>query len=386
MIQIKKFKKNEQGNAGIIAVLLMIIILCAGTSALVMLDKQNIKEDTSIQPVTTADEDSQPTQPEEEQKTPEVSMKLPVPTPSSGYSEVKSEGVLSEYACLLDVTDNTILAGKKYDEKVYPASLTKIMTLLVAVEQIDSNDNLSMDDKVTMTAELIDPLIAENASRVGFVAGEEVTVKDLIYGTILASGADAADALAIYVAGDKEKFVDLMNQKAQEFGLENTHFTNCTGLYDDNHYTTCLEMAMILKQTIANPFCKQVLSEFDYTTSKTDVNPNGIAITSTLFGRIYGDKEVPDAVVLGGKTGFIDESRHSLATFLSRDDRLYVLVTTNSDTKWSAIEDMSKIYTDYLPPALHPSIMDSSSAESKAEENSGNVENSENAEGSSKAE
>ena len=95
---------------------------------------------------------------------------------------------------------------------------------------------------------------------------------------------------------------------------------------------------------------------------------------------------MPDAVVLGGKTGFIDESRHSLATFLSRDDRLYVLVTTNSDTKWSAIEDMSKIYTDYLPPALHPSIMDSSSAESKAEENSGNVENSENAEGSSKAE
>ena len=146
-----------------------------------------------------------------------------------------------------------------------------------------------------------------DCSNVGFSEGEQVTVKDLFYGTILPSGADAALGLATYVAGDQDAFVALMNEKLKELGLSDTaHFTNCVGLYDENHYCTVYDMAMILEAALDNELCREVLAAHTYTTSSTSEHPEGITISNWFLRRIE-DKET-GAEILCGKTGFVAQS------------------------------------------------------------------------------
>lgn len=116
--------------------------------------------------------------------------------------------------------------------------MTKVMTLIVAVEQLQD-----LNQTYALSYELLDPLVREQASRAGFDPGEMVTAKDYLYGLVLPSGADAAVALSIMTAGSEEAFADLMNQKCSEIGLKNTHFMNASGLYDEQQYTTPVEMA-----------------------------------------------------------------------------------------------------------------------------------------------
>ena len=163
---------------------------------------------------------------------------LTYPTPADNLTELTASNISSEHAVLLDVENNTVLAQRDPDARIYPASMTKIMTLLVAAEHIEN-----MDDTFTMTYEIIAPLIEAEASRAGFEEGETVSLKDLMYGIALPSGADATTAIAIYLCGSEDEFVKLMNEKVEELGLKNTHFTNASGLYDPNHYSTATDIA-----------------------------------------------------------------------------------------------------------------------------------------------
>lgn len=149
---------------------------------------------------------------------------LTYPTPADNLTELTASNISSEHAVLLDVENNTVLAQRDPDARIYPASMTKIMTLLVAAEHIEN-----MDDTFTMTYEIIAPLIEAEASRAGFEEGETVSLKDLMYGIALPSGADATTAIAIYLCGSEDEFVKLMNEKVEELGLKNTHFTNASG-------------------------------------------------------------------------------------------------------------------------------------------------------------
>lgn len=251
--------------------------------------------------------------------------------------------IASKYCVLIDIENNKILAERNADEKMYPASMTKIMTLIVAVENMESPD-----DTFTMTYDILNPLINEDASLAGFEENETITIKDMLYGAILPSGAEATVGLAEAIAGSETNFVRMMNEKAEEMGLKNTHFTNTSGLHDDNHYSTALDMAVILEYALQNDLCREILSTYQYTTSKTKEHPKGILLESTMFSRMYGD-EVENVTIEGGKTGFTSEAQHCMASFAIKNNKEYIVVTAMEDDKWGSVYDAFDIYEQYLP-------------------------------------
>lgn len=142
----------------------------------------------------------------------------------------------SRHAILLDAQSGRVLAQKRADERTAPASLTKMMTVLLAIET-----EPDLDKQVTLPEDIFPALQTEKASMAGFVPDETVTVRDLLYGAMLPSGAECCEALAQLVSGSEENFAALMNQKAAELGMKNTHFTNATGLTDTEHYSSAAQ-------------------------------------------------------------------------------------------------------------------------------------------------
>lgn len=263
---------------------------------------------------------------------------------TTGFPE-EGRGVYSTNGILIDVETEEILACREPYQRINPASMTKILTLLVAVEHVTD-----LQDTFTMTREITDYCYRHGCSVAGFGAGEVVTVEELMYGTILPSGADAAMALAEYVAGSQEAFVELMNQKLEQLGVSETaHFTNCVGLYDENHYCTVYDMALILKAATDNELCHKVMSARKYTTAvATQEQPEGILL-SNLFLRRIEDKDT-HGEVLCAKTGYVDQSG-SCAASLAADyeGREYICVTTGSISSWACIYDHVEIYQTFLP-------------------------------------
>ena len=266
----------------------------------------------------------------------------------------------SLYAIIVDTEKNEIVAQHNYNAKMYPASLTKIMTLIVVMDYVHSMDYDSEIDPlshcVTITEDMINPMIDAQASRAGFAVGETPTVRDLIYGLILPSGADAAEALAQYVAGSESAFVQLMNEKANEMGLKCTHFANPVGLHDEQNYSTAEDMALVLEYALQDDFSKCVLSTYQYTVPPTEQNPEGILLTSTMLSRMTGD-EMPGVAIRGGKTGFTNEAGQCLASFAEINGKTYVMVLAGGLSKWKTVYETLSGYSvfcyggqAYVPP------------------------------------
>ncbi len=261
----------------------------------------------------------------------------------------KELDITSGYGILIDLDTNKVLAAKSAQEKIYPASMTKIMTLIVAYENVSDTDAT-----YTFKAEMLDDLFRQNASVAGFSAGESVPVKDLFYGCILPSGADATGALAEYVAGSEEAFAVLMNKKAAAMGLKNTHFVTASGLHDDDHYSTCEDMAAILRYAVNNTGMREILSTYRYTTTKTAEHPDGITLTSTLKSRMSGN-EAAGVFVQGGKTGYTIEGRNCLATFAANcteeqaalTSPRYILVTAFASGEYAPVFDAINVYSEF---------------------------------------
>lgn len=257
-----------------------------------------------------------------------------------------AEEIVSKYGVLIDMESGDILAAREAYERMNPASMTKILTVLVAAEHLTEAD---LEETAAITIDITDYCFVNDCSVTGYERDETVTVRDLFYGTILPSGADSALALAIYVAGSQEAFVELMNGKLEELGLaETSHFTNCVGLYDEEHYSTAYDMAMILKAAVDNEFCREVLSAHTYTTSPTEQHPEGLVISNWFLRRIE-DRDT-HGEVLCGKTGYVVQSG-SCAASLSRghDGREYLCVTAGSDSQWKCIADQVGLYERFLP-------------------------------------
>ena len=294
--------------------------------------------ETPEEPVEVVPADD-PAEPEED--TPET------PAPASLSTETDATQTLdlelySEHAILIDLETNTVIAEKDPDAKIYPASMTKVMTALVACEQITD-----WDATFTMTQAIIDPLFLSDATMAGFVNGEEVSMTDLVYGALLPSGAEATEALAQTIAGSTEGFVALMNEKAAELGLTNTHFVNDSGLHDENHYTTVREMAVILEAAMANERCRAALSAVSYTSAPTTQNPEGVAMINKFLYRI-GQYELGDAVVEGAKTGFTSQAMNCCASFgIAANGKPVVCVTAHAWTGDFCVEDHVALYTTY---------------------------------------
>lgn len=257
-----------------------------------------------------------------------------------------SETILSEYGVFIDAQSGEILAQKEAYTRMNPASMTKMLTILVAAEHLTAED---LEKTAVITIDITDYSYVNDCSNTGYALDEEVTVRDLFYGTILPSGADSALALAIYVAGSHEAFVDLMNEKLVQMGLgETSHFTNCVGVYDEAHYSTAYDMAVILKATVDNPFCREVMAAHTYTTSLTEEHPEGLLISNWFLRRIE-DKDT-HGEVLCAKTGYVDQSG-SCAASLGRDEegKEYLCVTAGSTSTWTCIYDQVELYQTFLP-------------------------------------
>ena len=234
------------------------------------------------------------------------------------------EELPSAYAVVVDVENGTILAEKDARAVISPASMTKILTLLVGAEHVT------------------------DCSVVGLEVGETVSVRELLYGTILPSGADAALGLATYVAGSQEAFVVLMNEKLEELGLSETaHFTNCVGLYDPEHFCTVYDMAMLLRAAMENELCREVLNARTYETAPTEEHPEGQVLSNWFLRRIE-DKDTGGIKVIGAKTGYVAQSG-SCAASCGRDaaGKEYICVTANAYSSWRAIYDHVDLYSKY---------------------------------------
>ena len=267
-----------------------------------------------------------------------------VPAVGEDVAAMSSAYLDAGYAVLVDCNNNTVIAAQGADDRIYPASMTKIMTIIVAVEQLGDD----LDATFIMTREIVDAAYAAGASVAGFAVGEVITAWDLLYGAALPSGADATDALAILAAGSEQAFVVLMNEKAVQLGLKNTQFANSSGLHDDNHYSTPREIAAIMAYAMENELCAEVLSARSYTTAATPQHPEGITLYSTAFSRMSTDR-FGSVTLTAAKTGYTDEARFCLASYAeSADGGRYVLVTAYGSDKYAPVYDCKYAYESFI--------------------------------------
>ena len=283
-------------------------------------------------------------EPEPEPK-PEPEPEQPALTLAQASEETKTLDLelYSSSAVLVDVQTGAVLAEKNMDEKIYPASMTKVMTLLVAAENLPD-----LDAAFTMTQAIIDPLYLAGASMAGYVNGETVTMRDLLYGAVVPSGAEATEALAQAVAGGEEAFVAMMNEKAAALGLTNTHFMNTSGLHDENHYSTVREIALILQAALENETCAEILSAENYRASETEQHPDGLAMTNKFLYRVHHEYALNGAEITAAKTGYTAEAMNCCASAgKTPDGRSVICVTANAWTGDFCIEDHIALYTKY---------------------------------------
>ena len=255
--------------------------------------------------------------------------------------------LISDKYILYNLNENKILMQKNENDETQVASLTKIMTTIVAIENIKS-----YDEKVTITKEMVND-IEWDVAKIGLKAGDVVTYNDLLYGAILPSAADCVNALAISISGSYQEFVKLMNNKVKELNLTHTHFQNVVGLYSKDNYSSAYDMAEILKYSLKNKKFKQIFETKDYTLT------NGKKIKSTL--KTYNQKVGEDvSYITGAKTGYIRLAGNCLASTATIDNVNYLLITLNaySTKKSPHILDATKTYKYFSSNYSYKNILD----------------------------
>ena len=286
-------------------------------------------------------------------------------SPADAATIKSSDGIDSTWAALIDVTNGKAVATKNGSEKVYPASMTKVMTLLVACENAtDSTALLTVTKEMeTKYKSSYNPGESGPSIATSWMVGNQVTVEDALYLVIYESDTYACWMLAEHIAGDEAAFVQMMNQKASVLGLSGTHFENCTGLYDDNHYTTCFDMAAIMAAAMNNATAKKVLTAKDQ--YFVDIYGNGVKQGSFSMwsgwytGRLekypYGSAAPyyagngSDIRLIAGKTGYEDIPKCCFVTAGQNDETgtLFVCVQVGASTAKISTDDVREIYQKY---------------------------------------
>ena len=270
------------------------------------------------------------------------------------------DGLNSPHAILLQADSGEVLAEKDADSTIYPASMTKIMTVIVAIENLDD-----LDQEITLTQEMFQGLYEQDATQAGFQPGETVRAIDLLYGAMLPSGAECCIALADTVGGSRDGFVELMNKKAQRIGMNGTHFCDTTGLHDPDHYSTVRDIAVLLRYALRNDTFREIIESPRHSTGVTNIHPSGITYYSTMFKNL-SDPSVTGGKILGGKTGYTSEAGLCLASFAEVYDREYILVTAGASGNTGSplhVEDAVTIY-NRLGKAIEAQMTGSDGSES----------------------
>lgn len=220
-----------------------------------------------------------------------------------------------DYYFLEDSETGQVILDHRSEEQIFPASMTKMMTAILAIEQIPDPENTV----IPFTEEMLAGLVEANANRAGFVPGDEPTALDYLYGDLLPSGADCSRALAFYLAGSEEAFVEQMNAKAAELGMRDTHFVNTTGLHEDAHYSTCRDMAILLNYCMQNELFRTVITTEIYRTKPLAHYRHGLVMQNYVL--LYINQEDPPfryefdiPGFIGGKSGYTIEGQYTLAS------------------------------------------------------------------------
>ena len=260
-----------------------------------------------------------------------VSKETPISFVDSSKVDVlaTSEDILdvdlySSNAILVNLDNNQVLLDKNSEERIYPASLTKMMTVLVSIEHIQN-----LQQEVVLPKNIFHDLYEKNASMAGFLPNEQLTVENLLYGSMLPSGAEASIGLAEYITGSEEEFVKLMNNKAQQLGMINTHFMNTTGLHHPEHYTTVQDITLLLQYALTNSEFRQIYTAERYSIKQTNRHPEGMTFTNRMFQHMTSG-ELSAGEILGGKTGYTEEAGLCLASLATVNGQEYILVTVGA--------------------------------------------------------
>ena len=241
--------------------------------------------------------------------------------------EINEEGAYY----MVEQKTNTLIFAQNEHEKMYPASLTKIMTAILTLENCPD-----LSEKVTYKLAIQDAIYQLNVaaggglSLAGFSAGEEITIKDLLYACMLPSGNEAAEILADYVGGSGPAFYEMMNEKAREIGAMNTNYANANGLYDEYHYTTAYDQYLIATYAMENETFAEIVSTVSYTTEPTNKRENGYTWSNTNK-MINPQSEYYSSIISGVKTGTLDEAGRCLITTAEKSGYEYMLVLMGAE-------------------------------------------------------
>lgn len=237
-------------------------------------------------------------------------------------------------AILLDSNTGSILYSKNPDSRIYPASTCKVLTAIIAIENSNLDEIITISDNALKGQE-------KGGSHIALLKGEKITMRDALNGLLLASGNDCAIAIAEHVGKSTNGFAKLMNDKAKELGLKNSHFLNPHGLFDKNHYSTARDLALVTSHALKNPKFRNIISNIEYVIPSTNKHSEPTTIHNNHKMTKYKIREYPG--IIGGKRGYIHESGFNLITAARRKNMTLVAVVASGSSLVTNCEDTKKL-------------------------------------------
>ncbi|EGO64796.1 D-alanyl-D-alanine carboxypeptidase family protein [Acetonema longum] len=235
----------------------------------------------------------------------------------AGAAQAVPPEIGAQAAILMDARSQYIYYAKERDKRMYPASTTKIMTLLVALKRGDPNSVVTVDPKAS----------ASMGSCLGLQAGEQMELKELLYGMMLVSGNDAAEAVAVHVGRNRPQFIRWMNEEAARIGVNGTRFSNPHGLPDpSNHYTTAFDLALITAEALNYPDFRRIVATKERTVASLNGGLRQVKNSNALLDTFYG--------VNGVKTGYTKAAGYCLVATARRGDTELIAVILNSPNRY----------------------------------------------------
>ena len=253
----------------------------------------------------------------------------------------------SEVYLLMDRESKQILSEKNSQELVHPASITKVLTVITTIEMMEP---LNLKQEIN-----IDPAVYQDidpeASIVGFMINEKVTLEDILQGIMLPSGADATRAISYHLFQDTEELALAMNTKAQEIGMKNSNFVNTSGLDDDKHLSTAYDLALLVDYALENEVFRKLYESKEYTTSKTTQHPEGIEL---IDRNLEYAESLDNNYIVGAKSGYTDAAQRALSSVATNGEKEYIFISVLNEnilSKKGPIDDANlaynRIYNEY---------------------------------------
>lgn len=255
-------------------------------------------------------------------------------------SDPNAPAIVANSAIVMDAKTGTILYEKNAYTRCYPASITKVMTCLVALEHVNLTDTITFSEDAIWGIE-------RDSNHIALDVGEQITAEQCFYAILLQSANEAAWGMAEHVGGSLDGFSDMMNAKAAELGCLDTHFVNPHGLHDDNHYTTAYDMALITQAAIENPLFRTMDETIYYQIPPTNICEEPRDLWHQLKP-LFPSSPYYYEPIEGGKTGFTDQARNTVVTYAKKNDMELICVIMNCEGAANSYQDTTALYDYYF--------------------------------------